>query len=208
MATKPLNSNPVADLPENWTTGQTVAPTGLSVGLSAQHGYNYLMGKVNESLADIGTINDAFETTVPSPANITPSAVAGSGAKGSSTDYARADHVHALSTDASPTSASTNPVQSGGVYTALAGKAAKGDVLTATLAANAWSSNQQTVTVAGVPASGYAYIITPDPSCFSEWTGAGVYADEITTDDTVTFNCLITPSVALTAIILKVQVNV
>ena len=31
-----------ADLPEDWTPGQIVAPAGADVGLSVQHGYNYL----------------------------------------------------------------------------------------------------------------------------------------------------------------------
>lgn len=36
-----------ADLPENWTDGQIVSPGGVEVGLSAKHGYNYLMEQVN-----------------------------------------------------------------------------------------------------------------------------------------------------------------
>ena len=38
-----------ADLPEDWTPGQTVAPSGSSVGLTKQHGYNYLMEQVNNA---------------------------------------------------------------------------------------------------------------------------------------------------------------
>lgn len=36
-----------ADLPENWQQGQTISPNGTEVGLSEQHGYNYLMRQVN-----------------------------------------------------------------------------------------------------------------------------------------------------------------
>lgn len=108
MATKPLPSNPVADLPENWTNGQTVAPSGSSVGLSQQHGYNYLMGKVNEALTDIGTINDAFGTNVPAPSDSTPSAVGSAGAAGTSEHFSRADHVHAA-----PQPGTANPVMNG-----------------------------------------------------------------------------------------------
>ena len=43
MATKPIPTPLLADLPEDWTVGQTVAPTGEEVGLTQQHGYNYLM---------------------------------------------------------------------------------------------------------------------------------------------------------------------
>ena len=60
MANKPLSSPLTADLPENWTYGQTVAPTGQEVGLPNNYGYNYLMAKVNEAREAINTINDAF----------------------------------------------------------------------------------------------------------------------------------------------------
>ena len=33
--------------PEDWTSGQIVAPSGADAGLSQQHGYNYLMAQVN-----------------------------------------------------------------------------------------------------------------------------------------------------------------
>lgn len=38
-----------ADLPENWTSGQIIAPTGAEAGLDDQHGYNYLMKQVNNA---------------------------------------------------------------------------------------------------------------------------------------------------------------
>ena len=57
---KPLVTNPAADLPANWTSGQIVSPSGTEVGLTAKHGYNYQAGKINEALTAIGTINDAF----------------------------------------------------------------------------------------------------------------------------------------------------
>ena len=64
MANKPLPSPLTADLPENWTYGQTVAPTGQEVGLPNNYGYNYLMAKVNEARTAINTINSAF-TNLP-----------------------------------------------------------------------------------------------------------------------------------------------
>lgn len=115
MASKPISTNPVADLPENWTRGQIVGPSGTDVGLTAKHGYNYLMQKVNEALTDIGTINDAFPSAVPTPATTTPSAVGASGSVGSSTLYARADHVHS-----GPQAGTANPKMNG---TAAAGSA-------------------------------------------------------------------------------------
>lgn len=50
MADDILKNIPLpADLPENWTSEQTVAPTGAEVGMDEQHGYNYLMKQVNNA---------------------------------------------------------------------------------------------------------------------------------------------------------------
>lgn len=50
MADDILKNIPLpADLPENWTSGQTIAPTGAEAGLDDQHGYNYLMMQVNNA---------------------------------------------------------------------------------------------------------------------------------------------------------------
>lgn len=50
MADNILKNIPLpADLPENWTSGQIVAPTGAEAGLDEQHGYNYLMKQVNNA---------------------------------------------------------------------------------------------------------------------------------------------------------------
>lgn len=46
-----------ADLPENWNAGQIVAPTGEEVGLSHQHGYNYLMEMVNRAHKNVNRIS-------------------------------------------------------------------------------------------------------------------------------------------------------
>lgn len=60
MADKPIQSPLPANLPENWTVGQIVAPAGADVGLSQQHGYNYLMQQVNAAQKAVNTMNDAF----------------------------------------------------------------------------------------------------------------------------------------------------
>ena len=77
MATKPIPTNPVADLPTNWATGQTVSPSGTDVGLSAKHGYNYLAAKVNEALTDIGTLNEAIEDVGDAVEDITLTSLGG-----------------------------------------------------------------------------------------------------------------------------------
>ena len=50
MADDILKNIPLpANLPENWTSQQTVAPTGAEVGMDEQYGYNYLMRQVNNA---------------------------------------------------------------------------------------------------------------------------------------------------------------
>lgn len=61
MAEKPIKTPLPADLPENWNAGQIVAPDGPSVGLTEQHGYNYLMAAVNRAQQGVNEVNDAFE---------------------------------------------------------------------------------------------------------------------------------------------------
>lgn len=60
MAENPIKTPLPADLPEDWTGGQTVAPTGAEVGLSEQHGYNYLMEQVNAAQTAAKEIGEAF----------------------------------------------------------------------------------------------------------------------------------------------------
>lgn len=61
MADRPLSAPLPADLPEDWTDGQIVAPSGASVGLSERHGYNYLMEMVNRAQEAVNTINEGFD---------------------------------------------------------------------------------------------------------------------------------------------------
>lgn len=58
---KPITTPIVADLPENWTNGQTIAASGADVGLSKQHGFNYLNKKVNEALSGLDVLNTFLE---------------------------------------------------------------------------------------------------------------------------------------------------
>ena len=46
---KIINTPLPKDLPENWNENQYVSPSGTEVGLSQQHGYNYLMKQVNNA---------------------------------------------------------------------------------------------------------------------------------------------------------------
>ena len=60
MAINPITTPLPADLPTNWTYGQTVAPTGGEAGLSTQYGYNYLMEQVNAAQVGVNTIGSNF----------------------------------------------------------------------------------------------------------------------------------------------------
>ena len=66
MANNPITQSLPADLPVNWTYGQTVAPTGAEAGLSEQHGYNYLMEQVNAAQRAASEIGEAFGNLSPS----------------------------------------------------------------------------------------------------------------------------------------------
>lgn len=65
MATRPVKQNLPADLPENWTDSQYVSPGGTEVGLTSQHGYNYLMRQVNAAQKAASEIDEAFNNLAP-----------------------------------------------------------------------------------------------------------------------------------------------
>ena len=56
----PLPTPLPADLPENWSLGQIVSPSGVDVGLTQQHGYNCLMEQVNKAQEAANAIGEAF----------------------------------------------------------------------------------------------------------------------------------------------------
>lgn len=65
MATRPVKQSLPADLPENWTDSQYVSPGGTEVGLTPQHGYNYLNRQINAVQKAAKEIDDAFEDLAP-----------------------------------------------------------------------------------------------------------------------------------------------
>ena len=65
MATRPVKQSLPADLPENWTDSQYVSPGGTEVGLTPQHGYNYLSRQVNAVQKAAQEIDAAFEDLAP-----------------------------------------------------------------------------------------------------------------------------------------------
>lgn len=65
MATRPVKQSLPADLPENWTDSQYVSPGGTEVGLTPQHGYNYLNRQVNAVQKAAQELDAAFEDLTP-----------------------------------------------------------------------------------------------------------------------------------------------
>lgn len=60
MANNPITTPLPADLPTNWTYGQTIGASGTDVSLTVQHGYNYLMQQVNAAQQAATQIGQAF----------------------------------------------------------------------------------------------------------------------------------------------------
>lgn len=57
-------ANLPADLPEDWTSNQKITPNGTEVGLTPQHGYNYLMKQVNDAQTEINNIGTTIEAAL------------------------------------------------------------------------------------------------------------------------------------------------
>ena len=152
--------------------GQGV-PTGGTAGqvLAKRSGTNYDTEWVNQSAG-------------VEPATATP-LMDGTAAVGTATKYAREDHVHP--TDTSRASATDLSTLSGAFKS-----------FTVTLSSASWVSNAQTVSDAKFLASGYSYIVSPASASFSDYGNAQIYADDVTTDGSMTFHCSSVPTSDLT----------
>ena len=74
---------------------------------------------------------------------------------------------------------------------------------TLSLAANGWSNGSQTVSDSNLLANDYTYTISPVPSNFADYGAAGIYADNITIDGSITFHCTATPSNKIKIMVLR-----
>ena len=74
---------------------------------------------------------------------------------------------------------------------------------TVTLTTSGWSSNAQTVTNSNFAASGYAYFVSPDSSSREAYLDAGIYADDVTVANSMTFHCGSVPSSNLTVNVVR-----
>ena len=218
MANKPLPSNPVADIPQNWTDGQIVAPSGTDVGLTSKHGWNYIMSKINEALIALGLINDSFANLADSSSVTQEVKGAVNGTAGSLAKFTAANKVGAgpalgnstttfLRNDGS-WAAPTGTTYAAGSVPANTSIAANGSVKnvydalkayssTGTLSASGWdSNNQQTVTISNLSGKSVV-IVSPAPSSVEAYTKAGVYCSG-QSGNVLTFTCKTKPSEALT----------
>lgn len=72
MPNNPIQPPLPADLPENWTNTQTIAAAGADVGLSKQHGYNYLMQQVNAAQNGVNSLGTALSGITPASLGAVP----------------------------------------------------------------------------------------------------------------------------------------
>lgn len=75
MPDNPITVPLPQDLPTNWTYGQTIGATGSDVGLTQQHGYNYLMQQVNAAQQAAQEIGSAFEGLTANEIGAVPSSM-------------------------------------------------------------------------------------------------------------------------------------
>lgn len=150
-----------------------------------------------------------------SPGTATPLADAGSGAVGTAVTYSRQDHQHPLQVPTSGTpqmdgtasqGSATTYSRSDHVHPKDTSKANVSDfkAFTVTLYAEDWTNNAQTVSNANFIASGYAYIVSPASASFAAYGEAQIYANDVTTDGSMVFNCVSAPSVGLVVNVVRV----
>lgn len=164
----------------NVMDGADGAPGQDGVGVPSGGTTGQVLAKASGTDYDTEWVNQSAGVD---PATASP-LMDGTSAVGTSTKYAREDHVHPADTS----------------------KATKADFtsFTVTLASASWSSNAQTVSDAKFIASGYAYIVSPSSASFSDYGNAQIYADDVTTDGSMTFHCTDVPSSNLTVNVVRV----
>lgn len=69
----PITENLPADLPEDWSLDDTLAPDGTYVGLTEQHGYNYLGKQVNATQRASKQLGEALAAAKASDFDAIPS---------------------------------------------------------------------------------------------------------------------------------------
>ncbi len=82
---------------------------------------------------------------------------------------------------------------------------------TVALTVDGWEADgdefKQTVAVSNTPVSGYVYTVYPNSAQYKAWCEAGIYAEDITTANQITFRCSDKPTAEITVNIKKEQVG-
>ena len=188
-------------------------PTGTSFSATTVRGALIeLYTKLEE--AEI-TVDDALSATSENP-------VQNKAVKAALDGKAASAHTHGnLANDGTLSAAAAGADAGTGIQPVFAGTDAKLGVVTiaqaqqalkiplisaaqAALPVAGWSEKAQTVSVAGVKA-GSKVIVQPDPSCYLAWQDANVYCSAQSAGS-LTFACDDTPTAALTANVLIVEV--
>ena len=118
MAQNPVNPPMPADLPTDWTYGQTVAPTGAEAGLPQTYGFNYLMQQVNDAQAMINKIGAAIAALSAADVNAVPNTRTVNGKALSADVTLSAADVKARPETWTPTAADVGALASGGTAAA------------------------------------------------------------------------------------------
>lgn len=126
----------------NKLTGESVTEADLTAEkyMSALTISKYVQGELSGALDEGGAVTKAVEDAIDNAVK--------NGEVGTAIEAAVANKQDTLTFDATPTADSTNPVTSGGVYTALAGKADTSDIPTDYVTDSEFETYQGTVTIA------------------------------------------------------------
>lgn len=81
------------------------------------------------------------------------------------------------------------------------------EAFTVTLTVAGWSNNKQTISDTRFKASGYSYIVTPASASFKAYGESQIYADDISTNGQIVFNCEDVPTSALTVNVTALEVT-
>lgn len=84
---------------------------------------------------------------------------------------------------------------------------ATSSILTGTLSSNRWSGNTQTIQMVGLETTGYVYLTFPSPNNFEAYAKAGIYPNNVTITNSITFNCTKTPTTNIVVNIIKIKVG-
>lgn len=165
-------------------------------------------GSGGVSAATAGT-DYALPSAIPTASSTSPKAN-GTASVGSETKWARGDHVHPTDTTRQAKVTASGLLKGDGAGNISAAQAgsdySKPSVsFTLALSSSGWSNNAQTVANSNIVATGYVYVVAPDPDSYVDYAGATIRAEDVTADGAMTFSCEDAPSVNLTVTVIRLE---